>query len=118
MCTEEQNEESYEEGHKRAYRSMLRSCCRELGYDDPEASKAAWIVEKEEIKATLREVCADFGDTDYSDDLHISDVIEKHLHRHLVARHNSSCSEIFPGTMDQLDGIGIKRKGGKDEQAN
>lgn len=85
----ELDEASYEEGSRMAWRSMLKTCCRELGYDDPEASKAAWIAEKEEIKSVLREVCTDFGDTDYTDNLHLVDVIEKHLHRHLVAKHNS-----------------------------
>jgi hypothetical protein len=31
----------------------------------------------------LRRVCAKFGDNDWSDDLRLADVLEKHLLRHL-----------------------------------
>jgi hypothetical protein len=33
--------------------------------------------------AQLRSICADFGDNDWDDDLHLGDVIEKHLGKHL-----------------------------------
>ncbi len=31
----------------------------------------------------LRQLCADFGDNDWPDDLHLADVIDKHLGDHL-----------------------------------
>lgn len=73
----------YEEGERMAWRSMLSNCCRNLGHDDLEAKKAAWIAEKEAVISTLREICEEHGDNDWEDNLHLSDVIEKHLRRHL-----------------------------------
>ncbi len=36
-----------------------------------------------DIRAVLRNVCKDFGDNDWPDDLHLGDVIDKHLARYL-----------------------------------
>jgi hypothetical protein len=44
---------------------------------------ATFSVEREESVAMLRTVCTNFGDNDWPDDLHLADVIEKHLWRHL-----------------------------------
>lgn len=92
-------EARYAEGSSMAWRSMLLICVRELGYN--EASHAAWIAEKEEIKQVLKEVCTDFGDTDYHDDLHLADVIEKHLHRHLIANNNGSTIYDWPAGLKE-----------------
>jgi hypothetical protein len=77
------DENSYIPGHRQAWRSVLGIALRELGYDDPEAEKAAWIPEREDIISQLRSVCAEFGDNDWEDTLHLGDVIEKHLAKHL-----------------------------------
>lgn len=47
------------------------------------AAGAAWILEREATVAQLRQVCDDFGDNEWPDGLHLADVIEKHLARHL-----------------------------------
>ena len=78
------NEESYEQGSKMAWRRMLQTCCRELGYDDEEASKVNWIAEREEAISELRTVCGDFGDNDWDNNLHLGDIIGKHLYRNLI----------------------------------
>ena len=56
---------------------------RHLGYDDPAAEHVKWIREREEAVSLLREFCEEFGDNDWPDKLHLRDVIEKHLWRHL-----------------------------------
>jgi len=77
------NEESYEQGSRMAWRMMLQTCCRELGYDDTEAAKKGWIAEREAAISALRDVCADHGDNDWENNLYLADIIEKHLHRNL-----------------------------------
>lgn len=79
----EQEEQIYEDGARAACRSMLLHCIQRLGYDDPEAGKAAWILEREAAVSTLRQVCEHFGDNDWQPSLNLSDVIDKHLWRHL-----------------------------------
>jgi predicted secreted protein len=44
---------------------------------------AALKAERLEAVAALRALCARHGDNDWSDNLNLSDVIEKHLGRHL-----------------------------------
>ncbi len=76
-------EAGYETGQKVLLVRQLASIVKELGYDDPEAAKARWIVERGEVVAMLRCECERHGDNDWPDTLHLSDVIEKHLFRHL-----------------------------------
>jgi hypothetical protein len=40
-------------------------------------------LEREKTISALRELCAAFGDNDWPNDLHLADVIEKHLGKHL-----------------------------------
>lgn len=67
--------------------------CREC-YDISEAFRGAvtprdtqegWRIERREAITMLRSICHDYGDNDWPDDLHITDIIDKHLYRHLVA---------------------------------
>lgn len=76
------DEQSYIEGSRRAWTGMLRLCIAELGEADRE--KHAWILERQETVAMLRRVCALVGDNDWPENLHLGDVIEKHLYRHLA----------------------------------
>ncbi|KKM67974.1 hypothetical protein LCGC14_1465690 [marine sediment metagenome] len=73
----------YEEGRRMGLLHVLGAVLRELGYDDPSAGQAVWILQREATVAALRQVCEDHGDNDWPDNLHLADVIEKHLHRHL-----------------------------------
>jgi hypothetical protein len=79
----EKEEGFYEQGSRAAWASMLRECVKQLDYKSDEGSKAAWISEREAAVAMLRQVCAEFGDNDWPDDLHLADVIETHLWRNL-----------------------------------
>jgi len=42
--------------------------------------------ERNDAIVMLRQVCEDWGDNDWADNLHLADIIEKHLWRHLEAR--------------------------------
>jgi predicted secreted protein len=65
-----------------ATRIMLE-CARELGEDDPLRKAAVYIAEREQAVAALRELCAEHGDNDWPDNLHLADIIRKRLGRHL-----------------------------------
>lgn len=85
--TEPSNEDTadknYALGSRAAWLTMMLTCLRELGYDDTEAQKVAWIVEREAAIQTLRSACEEFGDNDWTERLNLSDIIEKHLVRYI-----------------------------------
>lgn len=81
---DEEGELNYERGNRASWLSMLGECCRQLGYDDAEVQKVAWIKEREATVAALRSACEDHGDNEWPDNLHLADVVEKHLVRHLA----------------------------------
>ena len=70
-------ERGYVEGKRRAWMSLLQECLRNLG--EEENKEYEWVLERQEAVARLRGLCAEFGDNDWPDDLHLADVIEKHL---------------------------------------
>ncbi len=74
-------EQIYIQGKKRAYTNVLRVCLAELNPD--ERSQSSWLEERNDTIVQLRELCAKFGDNDWSDDLYLADIIEKHLARYL-----------------------------------
>ena len=78
---DEKEEAAYIEGRKSAYRSQLGTILRELHGEDLTLERM--IAERADAIATLRRICRDHGDNDWPDDLHLSDIIDKHLHRHL-----------------------------------
>lgn len=80
------NEQDYESGTRAAWSAMLGECLRHLGYTGAPAEHAAWITEREEAIARLRDICSEYGDNDWDDTLHLADIIEKHLHRRLAAK--------------------------------
>jgi hypothetical protein len=78
------DEASYLRGQRSAWRALLSQCLNELGYGkDPDARKAGWITEREAAIAMLRMACDEFGDNDWDESLHLADIIEKHLYKHL-----------------------------------
>jgi hypothetical protein len=77
------DEQSFVAGNRSAWSATLQKCLMHLGYDSEEGAAHSWILEREAAIAVLRDVCADYGDNDWEDDLHLADVIEKHLSRHL-----------------------------------
>ena len=76
-------DKAYEKGSRMAWLSMLGQCLIHLGVDDPEMQHAALIAERKLTILALRNVCAEFGDNEWEDNLHLADVVEKHLHRNL-----------------------------------
>ncbi|HEY3499036.1 MAG TPA: hypothetical protein VGK73_30300 [Polyangiaceae bacterium] len=79
----EAEEKAYVEGSRAMWRQLLAQALRELGYEENRLAGAA--KQLEETRAVLRRVCAEHGDNDWSDDLHLADVVEKHLERHISA---------------------------------
>ena len=71
----------WSEGYQAAMRSIMRDTIKNLPFGDKEA--AVLVVERGECVAALRKVCELHGDNDWSPDLHLADVIEKHLGNHL-----------------------------------
>lgn len=78
--SENLQEIGYEMGSRQAWRSILASAIRELG---TEGDVERWRLEREDAVLKLREVCAEHGDNEWDNELHLADVIEKHLFRHL-----------------------------------
>lgn len=77
------NEVDYQRGQRSVLTSILADCVRRLGYETPVAQSTNWISEREEAIAMLRSVCEDHGDNDWDEKLHLADIIEKHLYKHL-----------------------------------
>lgn len=82
----ERVEDAYQLGIRAAWTAVLRDCLYHLGYSSQEGEKIAWIKEREEAINILRQVCARYGDNDWEENLHLGDVIEKHLWKHLSDR--------------------------------
>lgn len=77
------SEADYERGVRAVWLQLLTEAIANLGYNTPEANKAAWIIERERTIAVLRDVCDHCGDNDWPDNLSLGDVVDKHLYRHL-----------------------------------
>jgi len=75
-------ETHYEMGRRASLMSQLGRILKELGYGE-DITKEALIYEREETIATLRLACDEFGDNDWEGDLHMTDIINKHLIRHI-----------------------------------
>jgi hypothetical protein len=56
----------------------------ELGYTG--RSVESLVLEREQTVAALRSVCADHGDNDWTEELHLADVVDNHLGRYLDDR--------------------------------
>lgn len=73
--TARRREESWLAGNRAAYRSMLSTCVRELGYEN--ASHAAWIAEREDAIRVLRELSSVLGCNDWTATTNLADIIAK-----------------------------------------
>ncbi len=84
---ESEREQGYIEGRRRTLMNLLSHALKELrGFgpeDDPLIKIAQLVKEREETVSKLREVCAEHGDNEWPENLHLADVIDKHLARHL-----------------------------------
>lgn len=75
--------DDWERGYRAAGVAQLQAALSVLGYMGTKADHAKWIVERETAVRALRQVCKDYGDNDWPDNLSLADVVEKHLHRNL-----------------------------------
>ncbi len=87
-------ERAYLQGERAILVRQLREVYRALGYmDDGEAplvvgetynlkrSRASLIIEREEAIASLRSLCSEIGDNLWNEDLHLADIISRHISR-------------------------------------
>jgi hypothetical protein len=72
---------AYEQGYRAAVGTFLSRSLRESSA--AVRDKNSWVSERMDAVAMLRQVCAEWGDNDWPDGLHLGDIIEKHLWRHL-----------------------------------
>lgn len=96
-----EHERGYVRGSRMANVLMLGHVLRHLGYDDPEADKTKWISEREAVIRELRTLCEEFGDNEWPESLHLGDVIEKHLSRHLLAPDEEPTGDV--SRIDELE---------------
>ena len=85
-CDKDSHDVIYTQGSQRAWLRMLQECIHQLGPTSPEANAERWRLERGDVVLKLREICTDHGDNDWPDDLHLADVLEKHLYRHLESQ--------------------------------
>lgn len=85
---QEKMDAAYLQGRRAAQLDALSLLARELGYLNMplEVAQFQWIMEREATIAMLRQVCGEFGDNDWGVNLHLADIIEKHLLKHLRER--------------------------------
>lgn len=76
----EDEEPHWIEGNKAAYRAIFSECSRHLPDIKDEARR---LSERAETIALLRQVCGEHGDNEWDDNLHLADIIAKHLWNHL-----------------------------------
>jgi hypothetical protein len=76
-------EQVWMDGNRAAWVAMLGECLKRLGYDTPEAMSVKWVKEREEAIAILRRLCREHGDNHWEPNLHLADIIDKHLGDHL-----------------------------------
>ena len=80
---DEKTEQAYLQGGRSVWNSLLRECLRNL--KTSEHDQYSWITEREAAIAVLRGICDEFGDNDWNENLHLADIIDKHLGKHLFA---------------------------------
>ena len=89
-------EQGYLSGHRRAWIDQASQALRQLYCDTSiiqasdgtaelplEARVLRLEVERQEAIQALRTICAAHGDNDWPENLHLRDILEKHLERHL-----------------------------------
>lgn len=91
MTTDEQ-EEAWIEGRRAAWCQLLGLAVGELR-DGVDVTAEALLAEREDVRRILRRICAEHGDNDWPDDLHLGDVLEKHLEPYLEADERGDSDE-------------------------
>jgi hypothetical protein len=78
-------DEWFRSGVRHAWLDVIKTALSHIPGHEDEA-KFDWMIERQEAIEKLRELCDEFGDNDWPDELHLADVIEKHLAGHLYSR--------------------------------
>jgi len=76
---EDEHERGYVAGQQSLAIEIIDRCRMSAGVFFPDDYSS----ERAQTVLSLRRVCAQFGDNDWPDDLHLVDIIEKHLERYL-----------------------------------
>jgi predicted secreted protein len=82
----EKEELAYEQGQQIVWRRMLRKCITNLApcfNESADKQFALLLAERSEAIAILRDLCEEFGDNNWDENLHLADIIEKHLGKYL-----------------------------------
>ena len=75
----EAEELAYIRGRRSFASEMISAAARELVVSDVEITAASLLVEREQTRQALRDLCDREADNDWPDDLNLADVINKHL---------------------------------------
>lgn len=82
-CVELSSQLDFFQGYAAAFKNMLGLCIKNLDYDETKLARV--VLEREEALVVLRRLCMEFGDMEWDENLHLADIIDKHLGRHLDA---------------------------------
>lgn len=74
-----QFENGYIEGQRAVFLRMLCEALIGLGKNSEEWKQHNWLLEREEAIATCRSICSINDDNEWPDDLHLADIISKHV---------------------------------------
>jgi len=81
MILSERDEKIYEAGQRSAWRTVLRESLMHL--EPQERAYAVLVEERNAALVVLRRLCEEFGDNNWSDNLDLADILDKHLCKHL-----------------------------------
>lgn len=75
---EEMKERWFSESRNRAFGTVLNFLLQQLG-QDVRPSRESLLLERQEAILALRDLCDEIGDNDWPEDLHLADIIAKHV---------------------------------------
>lgn len=87
----EGEERAYQQGLRQAYLHMTGDALRHLERG-PEFTNLVWERERLEVVMKMREICEYHGDNDWTDNINLADVLERHLMNHL--EENSIANQV------------------------
>lgn len=80
MTMTPKEEEAYLAGGNSAWRTILAEALRHLHHGGGDWTKERLVLERSAAIASLRKLCGELEDANgWPDDLHLADIIEKHL---------------------------------------
>lgn len=82
-------EQRYIDGNRAAWLHLLRLALRHLNYKGTEVQAAKWASEREEAIMVLRRLCEQWGDNTWEPELHLADILSKHLENQLEERNDA-----------------------------